>query len=578
MLDVLITGGTIVDGTGAPARRGDLGIRGGRIAAIGEVSEAARATIDARGKVVAPGFVDVHTHYDAQVFWDATLSPSSFHGVTSIVGGNCGFSIAPLSESAGAYLMRMLARVEGMPLESLRVGVPWDWRSFGEYLDKLERRIAVNAGFMVGHCAVRRVVMGERAVGHEATPAELDAMRELLAASLREGGLGFSSTISPTHNDGEGQPVPSRHASREELIALARVVRDFPGTTLEFLPGVSVFGDEQKALMTDLSLAANRPLNWNVLAPSASNGDYVEAQLSATDYARARGAEVIALTVPQAMTVRLNLHSGFVFDALPGWAELFQLPVAERTRKLREPGYRKQLDEGANSEGAGMLRALTRWEKMQVVETFSEQNRGLAGRTIGEIAEAEGKAPFDALLDLAIADDLKTQFSPPSAGDTAADWQARGRVWQDDRAVIGASDAGAHLDMIDTFAIATQVLGNGVRRHRAVTLEEAVRQLTDVPARLYGLRERGRLQEGWWADVTVFDADEVASGPTYTRYDLPAGAGRLYADAHGIEHVLVNGVEIVRGSEHTGALPGTVLRSGRDTDTVEVPGGASQGG
>jgi N-acyl-D-aspartate/D-glutamate deacylase len=177
------------------------------------------------------------------------------------------------------------------------------------------------------------------------------------------------------------------------------------------------------------------------------------------------------------------------------------------------------------------------------------------------------------MLDLAIADELKTQFSPPSAGDTEADWQARGRVWRDNRAVIGASDAGAHLDMIDTFALATQVLGNGVRRHHAVTLEEAVRQLTDVPARLYGLRDRGRLQEGWWADVTVFDADAVESGPTYTRYDLPAGAGRLYADAHGIEHVLVNGVEIVRGGEHTGALPGAVLRSGRDTDTVEVPGG-----
>jgi N-acyl-D-aspartate/D-glutamate deacylase len=573
MLDVVITGGTLVDGSGAPARRGDLGIRDGRIAAIGEVTEAARTQIDARGKVVAPGFVDVHTHYDAQVFWDATLSPSPFHGVTSIVGGNCGFSIAPLSDSAGDYLMRMLARVEGMPLESLRTGVPWDWRSFGEYLDKLERRIAVNAGFMVGHSALRRVVMGERAVGHHATPAELDAMRALLATSLREGGLGFSSTISPTHNDGEGQPVPSRHASREELIALARVVRDFPGTTLEFLPGVSVFDDEQKALMTDLSLAANRPLNWNVLAPNASNREYVEAQLSATDYARARGAEVIALTVPQAMTVRINLHSGFVFDALPGWGDLFRLPIAERVRKLREPAFRKQLDEGAHSEGAGMLKMLANWQNMRVVETFAERNQGCVGKTIGEIAEAEGKAPFDAMIDLAIADELKTQFMPPSGGDTQADWEARGRVWQDDRAVIGASDAGAHLDMIDTFALATQVLGNGVRRHQVVTLEQAVHQLTDVPARLYGLRERGRLEPGWWADVTVFDADAIDSGPTYTRYDLPAGAGRLYADAHGIEHVLVNGVPIVRGREHTGALPGTVLRSGRDTDTVDVPAG-----
>jgi N-acyl-D-aspartate/D-glutamate deacylase len=570
MLDTKITGGTLVDGAGGARRRGDVGIRDGRIAAIGEVSEPARTVIDAAGKIVAPGFVDVHTHYDAQAFWDGTLSPSPFHGVTTVVGGNCGFSIAPLSDTAGEYLMRMLARVEGMPLESLRIGVPWDWRSFGEYLDRLEHRLAVNAGFMVGHSALRRVVMGERAVGHEATPEEQDAMCALLAASLREGGLGFSSTISPTHNDGDGEPVPSRHASRAELVALARVVRDFPGTTLEFLPGVSLFGENEKSLMTDLSLAANRPLNWNVLAPTAGNGEYVAAQLSATDYARERGAEVIALTVPQAMTVRINLTSGFVFDALPRWNELFRLPVDERMRVLRDPAYRKQLDEGANSEAAGMLRAVARWENIRVAETFSEQTRGWAGRTIGEIAEAEGKTPFDAMIDLALADGLKTQFSLAGAGDTDADWQARGRVWQDDRAVIGASDAGAHLDMIDTFAFSTRVLGSGVRRHHVITLEEAVRQLTDVPARLYGLRERGRLQAGWHADITVFDADAVDTGPTYTRYDLPGGAGRLYADASGIEHVLANGVEIVRDGEHTGALPGTVLRSGRDTDTVEA--------
>jgi len=308
-----------------------------------------------------------------------------------------------------------------------------------------------------------------------------------------------------------------------------------------------------------------------VLAPSAGNADYVEAQLSATDHARARGAEVVALTVPQAMTVRINLTSGFVFDALPQWNGLFQLPIEERVRRLRDPAYRKQLDEGANSEGAGMLRALARWERMEVVETFADANRGLAGKTIGQIADAEGKTPFDAMIDVAIADGLRTQFQPGAPQDSEADWAARGRVWQDDRSVIGASDAGAHLDMIDTFAFSTQVLGNGVRRHRAMGLAEAVRQLTEVPARLYGLRERGRLQQGWHADVTVFDADAVDSGPTYTRYDLPAGAGRLYADARGIEHVLVNGVEIVRGTEHTGALPGTVLRSGRDTDTV-LPG------
>ena len=351
MHDVVISGGRVVDGSGAPAREADVALQDGRIAAIGrDLGEAAR-TIDATGRVVSPGFVDVHTHYDAQVFWDGTLSPSCYHGVTSVVGGNCGFSIAPLAPGAGAYLMRMLARVEGMPLESLEAGVPWDWTSFGEYLDRLEGTLAVNAGFMVGHSALRRVVMGERAVGEEASPEELDAMLALLRTSLGEGAWGFSSTISPTHNDGEGQPVPSRHASREEMLALAGAVRDFPGTTVEFLPGVGVFDDEKKALMADLSLAANRPLNWNVLAPAAANQEMVEAQLSATDYARERGAEVVALTVPQPMQVRLNLVGGFVFDALPGWADLFQQPLSERKRRLADPDYRRKPRRGRELRG-----------------------------------------------------------------------------------------------------------------------------------------------------------------------------------------------------------------------------------
>ncbi len=574
MLDVVIRGGTVIDGSGGPARRADVGIRDGRITAIGDVDEEARNSIDASGRVVAPGFVDVHTHYDAQVFWDGTLSPSSYHGVTSVVGGNCGFSIAPLSPDAAEYLMRMLARVEGMPLSSLREGVPWDWKSFGDYLDRIEGRVAVNAGFMVGHSALRRVVMGERAVGNEAEPEELARMVALLRESLEQGGLGFSSTISQTHNDGDGRPVPSRHASREELLALAGAVRDFPGTTLEFLPGLGEFSDEQMKLMTDLSLAANRPLNWNVLAPSSANEALVAQQLSASDFARERGATVVALTVPQPVTVRINLHAGFVFDALHGWADLFQLPIEERKRELRDPAKRARLDADARSEKSGVLRALAVWENMTIDQTHSEVNAKYRGRRIGEIALELGVSPFDAMIDIALADDLLTSFVPPSGGDDPASWKLRGETWLDDRTVIGASDAGAHLDMIDTFAFSTQVLGRGVREHALLPVEEAVRQLTDVPARLYGLRERGRLEPGWHADIVVFDATTVGSGPVYTRFDLPTGAGRLYADAIGIEHVLVNGIEIVRAGQSTGERPGSVLRSGLDTETVEVPGGA----
>jgi len=572
MLDLLIRGGTILDGSGAPGRPGDVGIRGGRVVALGPVNEPARQAIDATGLAVAPGFIDIHTHYDAQAFWDGTLSPSSFHGVTTVIGGNCGFSIAPLAPEAGDYLMRMLARVEGMPLESLQTGVPWSWRSFGEYLGLLEGKLAVNAGFLVGHSAVRRVVMGERAVGHQATPEELARMVELLRQSVREGGLGFSTSLAATHNDGVGEPVPSRHASRDELIALARAIRDLPGTVLEAIPGTGLFGEKEKAIMADLSLAANRPLNWNVLAPNALAPQYTENQLSASDYAAARGAVVVALTPPAMPTVRINLASGFLFDAFPGWDELFRLPIPERKRRLQDPDFRRTLDEGAHSEGAGLLRGLARWENMIVDQVARPENDVLRGRKIGEIAEGLGKQPFDCLLDLAISEDLLTSFMPTPIGDDDASWKLRAKVWRDPRAVVGASDAGAHLDMIDTFAFSTVLLGNA-RQRELVPVEEAVRLLTDVPAKLYGLTDRGRLAEGAHADIVVFDPAKVASGPVHVRHDLPGGAGRLYADAIGIEHVIVNGTEIVRGRKHTGALPGTILHSGRDTQTVDVPAG-----
>ncbi len=572
MLDLVIRGGTLVDGSGAPPRPADVGIRGGRVVALGKLDEPARQTLDASGRAVAPGFVDIHTHYDAQAFWDGTLSPSSFHGVTTVIGGNCGFSIAPLLPEAGDYLMRMLARVEGMPLESLRTGVPWSWRSFGEYLGLLEGRLAVNAGFLVGHSAVRRVVMGERAVGHEATAAELGRMVELLRQSVREGGLGFSTSLAATHNDGAGDPVPSRHASREELLALARAISDLPGTVLEAIPGTGLWGEKEKALMADLSLAANRPLNWNVLAPNALAPQYTENQLSASDYARERGAVVVALTPPATPTVRINLASGFIFDAFPGWEELFKLPIPERIRRLQDPDVRRKLDEGAHSEGAGLLRGLASWERLIVDQVGRPEHEAMRGRKIGELAAQLGKTSFDTMLDLAISEDLLTSFMPTPIGDDDASWKLRASVWRDPRAVVGASDAGAHLDMIDTFAFSTVLLGNA-RERELVPVEEAVRLLTDVPARLYGLTDRGRLAPGAVADVVVFDPARVGSGPVYTRNDLPGGASRLYADALGIDRVLVNGVEIVRDGKHTGALPGTILRSGRDTATVEVPGG-----
>jgi N-acyl-D-aspartate/D-glutamate deacylase len=575
MIDCLIQGGAVIDGTGAPARDADVAIDGGRIVGIGSHAGGARRTIDARGRIVAPGFVDIHTHFDAQAFWDGTLSPAPQHGVTTIVGGNCGFSIAPLVPEAGDYLKRMLARVEGMPLESLEAGVPWDWSSFGEYLERLEGRLSVNAGFLVGHSALRRVVMGEDAVGRQASPEQVEAMVALLRRSIREGGLGFSSSRAITHNDGQGRPVPSRHAAPEEILALGRAIRDLPGTVLEFLPGVGAFDPASVELMTELSLGANRPLNWNVLGVAAYNRELYESQLAASDFAAERGARVVALTPSQVMTIRINLVSGFIFDALPEWAPVIGLPLEERARALRDPAVRERLAKGAASDEAGVFKALAVWENLTIDEVFSEANRPYRGRNLGEVAAELGREPFDAMLDIALADDLRTSFMPFIPGDDAESWRLRAEVWRDPRTLIGASDAGAHLDMIDTFTCSTSLLGPGVREKGLLSFEEAVHQITQIPAELYGIRERGLLAEGYHADVVVFDPDRVGPGPVHTRHDLPSGAARLYAEAEGIEHVLVNGVEVVHGVEATEERPGTVMHSGRDTATVTVPGGAA---
>ena len=571
MLDVVIRGGQVVDGTGGPRRDADVGVRSGRVVAVGKVDEDAVRTIDADGLVVTPGFVDIHTHYDAQVLWDPATTPSPFHGVTTVVGGNCGFTIAPVEPSEVDYLTRMLSRVEGMPLESLVAGVPYDWRTFGEYLDRLDGTLAVNAGFLVGHSALRRVVMGDDAVGHEASPEQVKAMTELLGESIDAGGLGFSSSQATTHNDGDGDPVPSRAATPDELVELSAEAGRHEGTTLEFIPAVGGFNEEHLDLMARMSKAADRPLNWNVLVPNAARAELAWKALGASDYAAERGGRVLALTVPDVMRTHLTFKAGFVLDALPGWNKTMALPPAEKMRALADPAERARLAERAASKEAGMLRGLATWENMTIVETFAPENRGLANRRVGDIAAERGQQPFDALLDIVLADVLRTVFLPPLAGNDDASWELRRDIWRDERAVVGASDAGAHLDMLATFSYSTAML-RSCRERSLMPLEEAVHLLTDRQARLYGIRHRGRVAEGWHADLVLLDEQRVAPAPVEWRNDLPAGAGRLYAEAQGIERVLVNGVEIVRAGELTDERPGTLLRSGRDTETVTAAG------
>ncbi|MHB1924529.1 MAG: N-acyl-D-amino-acid deacylase family protein [Acidimicrobiales bacterium] len=570
MLDLVIKGGTVLDGTGAPARTADVGIRDGAVVSIGDVDEPARSSLDAGGLMVAPGFVDLHTHYDAQLAWDPSASPSPLHGVTTVLGGNCGFSLAPSGPEHADYLMRLMARVEGMPLAALEKGLAWDWRSFGDWMDRLEGRIGVNAGFLVGHSTLRRVVMGDAASeGAPAGEKDVAAMVAELHAAIESGALGFSTSQAHTHHDGSGAPVPSRSSDAAEMLALAAAIRDHEGTTLELiLPGcLNGFNDDEIELMASLSVAARRPANWNVLAVTSMDPDGWRRQLEASTRAAERGGRVVALTLPYGMSIRLSFLTGTVIDGLPGWGPILGLPVEERLRALSDPEVRRRMAEGAASPEAGVLGYLARWHRLEILETFSPVNDGLEGRRVSDIAKERGQDAFDTLLDIVVADGLRTGLRPPMPQATEEDWRLRAESWRDPRTVVGGSDAGAHLDMMCGAVYSTSLLAS-VRDHGTVSWEEAVQQLSDVPARLYGLRGRGRLAEGWAADVVLFDPDRVAPGKERTVEDLPGGAWRLYAGAEGVEHVLVNGTAVVKEGVATGAVPGSLLRSGRDTETV----------
>jgi len=570
MLDLLIRNGMVVDGTGAPSRRGDVGVRDGRVVAIGVIDEPAARTVEADGLIVAPGFIDLHTHYDAQLLWDPTASPSPLHGVTTVMGGNCGFSLAPTDTDHAGYLTRMMSKVEGMPREALEEGLDWNWRSFGDFLDRLEGGIGVNAGFLVGHSALRRAVMGDAAVRDEASPAQVAAMVRNLHAALEQGGLGFSTSTVSTHHDGELQPVPSRSAVRSEFEALAAAVADHPGTSIEMiLQGcLSGFNAEEEDLMATLSRLANRPLNWNVLGLSSTSPERIAQQLHASDVAAAKGGTVVALSIIHNMPVFISFDSGVLLSGLPGWRELFALPVAERIASLSDPEVRRRLEASAASEEAGNLRArVANWPEMTIQQSYSPQTAAYEGRMMDDIARERGQSPFDALVDIVIADELRTGLMPPTP-ESDADWEAGIKLWHDNRVVVGGSDAGAHLDMTCGAVYSTGLLEGAVRKRSLIGWEEAIALLTDRPARLYGLRDRGRLAPGYWADLVLFDPETVAPGTVRMRSDMPGGASRLYADSIGMERVFVNGREIVANGGFTGDLPGQLLRSGRDTRTV----------
>lgn len=566
MLDCIIRGGTVIDGTGTPGILADIGIRNGRIEAIGSIKDSATRVVDAGGLTVAPGFVDVHTHYDAQVKWDPALTPSSLHGVTTVIGGNCGFTLAPVNDNSIEYITRMLACVEGMPVAALQEALKFDWRSYSDWLDTLEGKLGINAGFMAGHSTIRRFVMGDD-WRRAATDAEIEKIAAQVDEAVRAGALGFSSSWGGAHGDHEGNPVPSRFAAREELIRVSGVIRKHPGTRLEFIPPTTStsFDEATISLMAEMSAAADRTLNWNILAVGLSGTEAdIWSRVAAHDAAAKRGGQVFALTLPIPLQVRTNLRTTLTFNAIPPFREVLAMPDPQRLKALADPAIRKRIIDHIVSEGHAK-RLTMNFADFTVDSVGAPKLKAVEGRVISEIANDRRCSAFDAFLDIAIEDNLDTWFLTPEGGSDEASWKLRSKVWDDPRVLVGGSDAGAHLDSTNSFAFFTDFIGPSVRNRKLISLESAIHKITDQPARFYGLRDRGRIASGYCADLVVFDAATVRTGKTTMRHDLPGGQSRIFAEAEGIDRVIVGGTDVVVGRKPTGALPGTLLRSGRDT-------------
>jgi N-acyl-D-amino-acid deacylase len=549
MAELVIRGGTVVDGTGGPGRRADVAVDAGRIVGVGEGLDGDRE-LDASGHVVAPGFVDIHTHYDAQVFWDPDLTPSSFHGVTTVVAGNCGFSIAPIRPDGVGILARTLQHVEDMSFDTLAEGVPWDeFETFPQYLEAVGRRgTALNYGCYVGHTATRLYVMGDDAYERAATPDELDRMQAVVADAVAGGAIGFASSASPTHNGDQGRPVPSRVADLDELRHLLAPLRDAGRGVVALLPG-GVFSNEQ---VFDLQREVGRPFTWTALL-TIKGYPYHEGVIAEHDAARAEGVDVWPQVSCRPLVFQMNLAEPFTLNMRDSFKALMGL-----TRDQRKEAY---ADEAWRAKAWADVGGKVDWSSLTVAE--SERSE-LVGRSVVDMAAERGGSttPLDVMLDISLEDDLRTRFWSVLANN-----DPDGIAWllPRDGVLLGLADSGAHVSQLCDACFATDLLGGWVRDRGVMPLERAIHKLTHEPAAVYGLVDRGLVQEGKAADLVVFDPDAVAPGPLRRVHDFPADGERLTADApEGMRHTLVNGVVIredgAPNEEGLAARPGRLVR------------------
>lgn len=562
--EVVIRGGTVYDGSGRAPIRADVAIAGGRIAAVGRVGERGRLDIDATGLAVAPGFIDAHTHYDCQLFWDGRATPSPWHGVTTVVIGNCGFTVAPCRPEHRETLMRLLAFVEGMPLATLRAGLPWSWTGFPAYLEALERRgLGVNVAALVGHSAVRVEVMGEAAMERAATEEERARMAAVVQEALAAGAIGWSTSLSPTHFFADdGRPAPSRLAEVDELLALAVAVRDRGRrAVIEVAPRSTVGSVDDRAAeqqeLAALARAGGALLTW---APLFQSPYQPGAALRVLDDA-ARLQQAGVRVVPQVGCRPLELRfdfavPGFGLENNPFWRTIMALPRSERRARFADPAFRDEL----RTMSQGFVAALApAWDRLVLRLPARSSTAGWRDHSVAAIAARLGKDPLDAFCDLVLEDDLEGQWGALLFN---VDEEEMAAMLRHPAGLLALSDAGAHGDTLCDQGYATTLLGHWVRERGALTLEAGIRLLTSVPAEHLGLAARGRLAPGCAGDVVVFDPARIGTQPTEPVGDLPGGERRLLQRARGIVHVLVNGEPVVRDGTPQDTLPGRVLRHG----------------
>jgi N-acyl-D-aspartate/D-glutamate deacylase len=566
---VVLRNGLIVDGTGAPGFVADLAIRDGRVAEVGAVSTPGDLELDARGLVVSPGFIDVHTHLDALVCWDPWVGAIGQYGITTAVIGNCGIGVAPLRDGGGEYLIQLLARVEGMPVGALEQGISWDWHSYADYLDVIDRPLATNIVALVGHCPLRYLAMGDRSYQEAARPDDLAVMQDELRSALRAGAWGFSSTFGVTHNDLAGRPAPSRLADLAEFEALADVLGEFPFGMVGISPESKLRGlsEDDQSLMQMLSVRGGAAVNWNPLAHTPSMPDLWERNLVATERCSSGDARVYGVFNPASNGgSRVDLQTLFLFAGLPNWRPLAQLSIPDRIAAFSDPRIRERLARDiAEDTSMGLLSAVLRsmWDILRVTVVYSAANERFVGRCVGEIARETGRTPLETMLDIAIADDLRTVFMQEDVRRRdEVSRAAFASLSTSPNVLYGGSDAGAHLDMLANDSLPLRAMQWRVAEERSVTLEEMVRRFSSAIADASGLLDRGRLVPGAAGDVFVFELDAVGAGDAFLVGDLPGGGERLTTRAQGVRYTIVNGVVVYENGEATGDLPGRVLRSG----------------